>query len=176
MAQNNSGPAKPNHNWQPDEWYKRQAHLLSHKWGERLDDFKLPCPLCRGNLQIEGARRNPLYEFAENEPGALQQLDLLTISFICDRCGYVAEFDAELFNPAYLAQLQGEKQDKVAELTLHNYRILVPLAVDDKTDTILHTASAIASVHHGDVTILSVTTDEADIEHIKDKIHQNTPL
>src|SRR6266849_6398296 len=96
-------PTNGHHNiTQSEQWYQRQAQLLSRQCGDRLDDFKLPCPLCRGQLVFEGARRNPLYEFAENEPGTIDFLNLLTLSFICDRCGYVAEFDAELFNPAYL--------------------------------------------------------------------------
>src|SRR5215470_11427236 len=101
-----------------EEWYKRQAEQISHRWGERLDRFELPCPMCKGELQFQGARRDRLYEFAEGEPGTVTPLNVLPISFVCNRCGYTAEFDAELFNPAYLAKLQGASPDRVAELSI----------------------------------------------------------
>ncbi len=175
MSNDQPEKAQPSNKLQSDEWYRQQARRLSEQWRERLDDFKLPCPLCSGQLQFEGARRNPLFEFEENEPGAIQLLNLLTLNFVCDRCGYIAEFDAELFNPAYLAQLQGAERDKIAELSIRNFRVLVPIAAEDRADTLLHTASALASVHKGDVIVLLITSNEASIEHVKDKIQHYKP-
>jgi nucleotide-binding universal stress UspA family protein len=156
-----------------EDWYKRQAVLLSRKWGTRLDEFELPCPLCSGELQFQGARRNPIYEFAEGEPGTINLLNALSMTFVCNRCGYTAEFDAELFNPAYLAQLQGASPDRVAELSVRDYRILLPLSGQEKSDTLLELSSVLAGVHHGEVLVLNV----GDVENpmLEEKLHHFKP-
>src|SRR5262249_55095999 len=138
-----------------EAWYRQQAQLISYQWGERLDQFELPCPLCSGTLQFQGVRREQLYEFAEGEPGTVTRLDVLPISFACNRCGYAAEFDAQLFNPAYLAKLQGASPDRVAELSIREFRVLVPLTGEEKSETLLDLSSAIARVRHGEVIVLN---------------------
>jgi nucleotide-binding universal stress UspA family protein len=174
--QTKSGQATPTpHDIQKDNWYQQQAHLLSHRWEERLDRFELPCPLCKGELRFQGARRNPLYEFAEGEPGVVNPLNLLSISFTCDQCGYNAEFDADLFNPAYLAELQGARPDQVAQLTVRDFRVLVPLVGKERNETLLDLASALAGVRSGEVIVLNVARDETVAEHLRDKLHHYRP-
>lgn len=158
-----------------EEWYRREAALISHKWDTRLDRFQLPCPLCRGELKFQGARRNPLYEFAEGEPGVVNPLHVLTISFVCNRCGFAAEFDGDLFNPAYLAQLQGAGPDRIAELTPRDFRVLVPLTGDEKSHTLLDLASALARERQGEVIVLSVASDTTKTEQLTEKLQHYTP-
>jgi nucleotide-binding universal stress UspA family protein len=163
------------HEFQGDNWYQQQAHLLSHHWEERLDRFELPCPLCKGALRFQGARRNPLYEFAEGEPGVVNPLNLLSISFTCEQCGYNAEFDADLFNPAYLAELQGAKPEQVAQLAVRDFRVLVPLVGKERSETLLDLASALAGVRSGEVIVLNVAPDETAAEHLRDRLHHYRP-
>jgi nucleotide-binding universal stress UspA family protein len=151
------------------------AQRLSRTWGERLDDFELPCPLCQGTLQFQGVHPDRLYEFAEGEPGVINPLDVLPISFVCNRCGYLAEFDTELFNPAYLARLHGASSDRVEELAVREYRILVPLKGDEKTDTLLNLATAISGEQHGEVIIVDVTQSEINHERLREKLDHYEP-
>jgi nucleotide-binding universal stress UspA family protein len=168
-------PASSSHEFQGNDWYQQQAHLLSHHWEERLDRFELPCPLCKGELRFQGARRNPLYEFAEGEPGVVNPLNLLSISFTCDKCGYNAEFDADLFNPAFLAELQGAKPEQVAQLAVREFRVLVPMVGKERSETLLDLASALAGVRKGEVVVLNVARDESVAEHLREKLHHYRP-
>ncbi|MCC7449494.1 MAG: universal stress protein [Anaerolineae bacterium] len=158
-----------------EEWYKRQAELISHKWEDRLDAFELPCPLCKGVLVFQGARRDQFYEFAEGEPGMVTPVHVLPISFVCNLCGYTAEFDAELFNPAYLAKLQGAAPDRVAELSVREFRVLVPLAGAEKSETLLDLASALAGVRHGEVVALNIAANPAASEQLNEKLQHYKP-
>ncbi len=158
-----------------EEWYRRQAEQISWRWGERLDRFVLPCHLCKGELQFEGVRRDRLYEFAEGEPGTVTALNLLPISFTCNRCGYTVEFDAELFNPSYLAQIQGAPPERVAELSIREFRVLVPLGGEEKNETLLDLASALAGVRHGEVIVLNVAPDVTSAQQLSDKLQHYKP-
>lgn len=158
-----------------EEWFKRQAEHLSQRWGERLDQFELPCPMCSGRLQFQGVERDRLYEFAEGEPGTVTPLNVLPISFVCSRCGYTAEFDAELFNPAFLAQLQGASPERVAELSVRDFRVLVPLGGEEKNETLLDLASALAGIQHGEVIVLNIAPDATSAEHLADKLQHYKP-
>lgn len=154
----------------------RQAERISRKWGKRLDEFNLPCPLCRGRLVFQGVGHGHLYEFAEDEPGVVQELYVLPMSFVCDRCGYTAEFDAELFDPAYLAQLQGEDPERVAELSPGDFRVMVPLTGRELSNTLLDLAAAIAYERHGDVIALNTLTQSAMTDVIQKKLEEFQPL
>jgi nucleotide-binding universal stress UspA family protein len=154
----------------------RQAERISRKWGNRLDEFNLPCPLCRGRLVFQGVGHSHLYEFAEDEPGVVQELDVLPMSFVCDRCGYTAEFDAELFDPAYLAQLQGEDPERVAELSPGDFRVLVPLTGREVSNTLLDLAAAIAYERHGDVIVLNTLPQSGMTDIIEKKLEVFRPL
>ncbi len=158
-----------------EEWYRHQAQMISSRWDTRLDHFELPCPLCKGQLQFQGARRSPIYEFAEGEPGTVNALNVLVISFVCNRCGYLAEFDAELFNPAYLAQLQGAEPERIVELTVREFRVLVPLTGEERSQTLLELASALAGVRHGEVLVLNVAPDAATGDQLSDKLQHYKP-
>lgn len=143
----------------------RKAERISRRWGNRLDDFTLPCPLCRGEMEFQGVYADRLYEFAEGEPGVVAALDVLPISFICNRCGYTAEFDAELFNPAFLAEQQGAPAERVAQLSVRDYQVVVPLTGAEKSETLLALAAAIAGEHQGEVIVVNVaTSDNAQLE------------
>jgi nucleotide-binding universal stress UspA family protein len=155
--------------------YRMAAHRLSHKWEERLDNFELPCPLCRGELEFQGARRNPLYEFAEGEPGVVHPLYLLSLSFVCNKCGYNAEFDSDLFNPAHLAELQGAEAHVVAGLSIRDYQVLVPLTGTEKSPTLLKLGSALAGAHGGEVIALNVAATEDDSGQLEEMIREYRP-
>lgn len=140
-----------------------RAQQLSSKWSTRLDEFELPCPLCRGDLRFHGVGKNVLYEFAEGEPGVVTPLNVLPITFICDRCGYTVEFDAELFNPAYLARLQGLEAERVEALHADEFRAIVPMSGGERTDTVMDVASAICGARDGEVIVMNVNQQaEAD--------------
>ncbi|MBC7810598.1 MAG: universal stress protein, partial [Burkholderiales bacterium] len=151
------------------------AQRLSRTRGERLDDFELPCPLCQGTLQFQGVHPDRLYEFAEGEPGIINPLDVLPMSFVCNRCGYTAEFDTELFNPAYLAQLHGASPDRIEELAVREFRILVPLKGDEKTDTMLDLATAISGEQKGEVIVVDVAQTEINHELLREKLDRYEP-
>lgn len=160
-----------------------RAQQLSSKWSTRLDEFELPCPLCYGDLRFHGVGKNVLYEFAEGEPGVVTPLNVLPITFICDRCGYTAEFDAELFNPAYLAKLQGAEQEQVTALRADDFRVIVPMSGSERGDTVLDIASAICGVRDGEVIVMNVNQEpEADsrlvnlIEHYSPPRGAPTPV
>lgn len=158
----------------------QKAQRLRHQWGDRLDRFTLPCPLCRGTLHFAGVEaEQALFEFAEGEPGVVNPLEVQPIAFLCERCGYHAEFDAELFNPAYLAQLQGAAPERVAALSIRDYQVLVPLAGGEKSETLLRLASAVARVHTGEVLVLHVApeaeTNEQASARIAERIENYTP-
>lgn len=133
-----------------------RAQLLSRKWSTLLDDFELPCPLCRGHLRFHGTGKNVLYEFAEGEPGVVTPLNVLPIMFICNRCGYTAEFDADLFNPAYLARLQGEHKERVEALQADEFRAIVAMSGDERGDTVLDVASALCGARDGEIIVMNV--------------------
>ncbi|MCC6190950.1 MAG: universal stress protein [Anaerolineales bacterium] len=154
----------PEHDPQPTEpAHLDKAQALSRRWGERLDKFDLPCPLCRGKLAFHGMSPDRLYEFAEGEPGVVEPHAVFALSFLCDRCGYAAEFDAELFNPAYLATLAGADHEHVAELSLREYRIMVPLRGAPRSDTLLGLATATAGGRAGEVVVIDL--GQTDAEH-----------
>jgi nucleotide-binding universal stress UspA family protein len=153
----------------------RRARMLSQKWAGRLDEFKLPCPLCRGELQFQGVYRDHLYEFAEGEPGSVHEFDVLPISFVCNQCGYTAEFDADLFNPAYLAQLQGASPDRISELKVRDYHVLVPLDGGEESHTLLDLATAVSGVHGGDALIFDAAREEGQSLVLREKLHRYTP-
>src|SRR5688572_20826619 len=138
-----------------------EAQRLSQRWGERLDNFELPCPVCQGNMEFQGVLHERLYEFAEGEPGVINPLNIYPMSFVCNRCGYTAEFDAELFNPAHLARLQGADTELVEDLSVRDFRILVALKGDEKSDTMLDLATAIAGNRHGEVIVVDIEPFDA---------------
>jgi len=152
-----------------------RAQQLSSKWGSRLDDFELPCPLCRGQLHFHGVGRGTLYEFAENEPGVVTPLHVLPILFICDRCGYTAEFDAELFNPSYLAWLRGETEERIEALQADDFRVIVSMTSDEKSNTLLDVASGLCGVRDGEVIVMNVNTEENASPRLVDLVSRYTP-
>lgn len=153
----------------------RKARALSEKWGDRLDEFDLPCPLCRGVLVFHGMTRDRLYEFAEAEPGAVEPLDIFPLTFVCNRCGYAAEFDAELFNPAHLAALAGAGQEQVAELAVRRFRALVPLRSGENSETLLDLATAIAGERTGEVVVLDADESEAQTARLEEALERYRP-
>ena len=152
-----------------------RAEKLSNRWEEILEDFRLPCPVCKGEMVMQGVSPSRLYEFAEGEPGTVSPLELMPIEFICTRCGYTAEFDSQLFNPAYLARLEGAKPERVARLSIRDYRVLVPLRGDERSNTLLDLATAIAKSRNGDILILDASSQESTSVLLKDKIQDYTP-
>jgi nucleotide-binding universal stress UspA family protein len=151
------------------------AEDLSRRWSEILEDYSLPCPLCRGELEMQGVAAARLYEFAEGEPGAVNPIELLPIHFLCGNCGYTAVFDSQLFNPAHLARLAGEKPERVAALTVRDYRVLLPLRGDERSNTILHLATAIAASRNGDILVLESASGEAMSERVAQKLQDYRP-
>lgn len=152
-----------------------RAQQLSSKWSTRLDDFELPCPLCRGHLHFHGVGRTTLYEFAEGEPGVVTPLNVLPVLFICDRCGYTAEFDAELFNPAYLARLRGETEERIEALQADDFRVIVSMSSDEKSDTLLDVSSALCGVRDGEVIVMNVNLEDAASPRLADMVARYTP-
>jgi nucleotide-binding universal stress UspA family protein len=157
----------------------KKAESLRKQWGDRLDELTLPCPLCRGSLLFHGVGTEQLYEFAEGEPDVVNPLDVQPMAFICDRCGYRADFDADLFNPGYLAQLQGATPERVAALSVRDYQVLVPLTGEERSDTLLDLASAVAGVHRGEVLVLHVEPDLSGgggvVDRLLERIQSFTP-
>ncbi|MGH2537830.1 MAG: universal stress protein [Candidatus Promineifilaceae bacterium] len=154
---------------------RRRAAELSLQWGQRLDHFELPCPLCRGEMIFQGVFRDHLYEFAEGEPGVINELDVLPITFICNRCGYTAEFDTELFNPAYLAELEGAPADAVEALRVRDYRALVPLSGAEESSTLLDLAGALAGVRGGEVLVFNAARNEAQAGRLRERLSRYRP-
>lgn len=152
-----------------------RAQQLSSKWSSRLDDFELPCPLCHGQLNFHGVGRGTLYEFAEGEPGVVTPLHVLPVLFICNRCGYTAEFDAELFNPSYLARLQGETEERIEALQADDFRVIVSMSSDEKTHTLLDVASALCGVRDGEVIVMNVNMQEEASPRLADLVSRYTP-
>jgi nucleotide-binding universal stress UspA family protein len=99
----------------------------------------------------------------------------LPLNFVCNRCGYTAEFDSQLFNPAYLARLAGEKPERVANLTVRDYRLLVPLRGDERSHTLLDLATAIAKSRSGDIIVLDVAKQANMSEQLAKKLHDYQP-
>jgi nucleotide-binding universal stress UspA family protein len=116
-----------------------------------------------------------LYEFAEGEPGVVNELDVLPISFVCNRCGYTAEFDADLFNPAFLAQLQGAAPERVHELTVRDFSVLIPLTGKEESSTLLELATAVAEVQGGRALVFNATGNESDDLRLRDKLEHYQP-
>lgn len=158
-----------------DQFMLRRAQRISEKWGKRLDDFELPCPLCKGELQFQGVYYDHLYEFAEGEPGVINEMDVLPISFVCSHCGYTAEFDADLFNPAFLAQLQGAPPQRVQELTVRDFTVLIPLTGKEENNTLLDLATAVAEAQNGRAVVFNATHNEGDDLHLRHKLEQYQP-
>ena len=152
-----------------------RAQQISQKWGKRLDDFKMPCPLCSGDLQLQGADPEHYFEFAEGEPGVIYPVDVLSLSFICNRCGYVAEFDGELFNPAYIAQLEGATPAEIEKLMISDYRVLVSLTGKEKTNTLLDLATALAGEHTGEVRVISIGSGDNAPLQLESRLQQYQP-
>jgi nucleotide-binding universal stress UspA family protein len=153
----------------------KRLEILSRKWGDRLDDFELPCPLCKGDLKFQGVTRGQLYEFAEGEPGVVTPLDVFSITFTCNLCGYIAEFDAELFNPAYLVRLSGGSPERVAELMSSDFKVLVLLRGDERTTTILDQATAVAGERQGDVIVINTAGSEASAMALEERVRHYEP-
>lgn len=158
-----------------NQFLLRRAQWMSQKWGKRLDHFELPCPLCKGELQFQGVYHDHLYEFAEGEPGIVVELDVLPVSFVCNRCGYTAEFDADLFNPAFLAQLWGADPERVNELAIRDYTVLFPLNGDEESDTLLDLATTVAGVQGGIALVLNETRSEAQELILREKLQSYIP-
>ena len=154
---------------------EERARELSRKWEEILGDFSLPCPMCRGEMELEGVSPVRLYEFAEGEPGTVTSLDLLPIHFTCNRCGYAAEFDAQLFNPAYLAKLEGAQPERVNRLSVRDFRVMVPLRGDERSKTLLDLATAIAKSRNGDIVVLDASSNEILSERLQEKLQEYRP-
>jgi nucleotide-binding universal stress UspA family protein len=154
----------------------RRARAISQRWGSRLDEFDLPCPVCEGKLEFHGLRRDPLFEFAEGEPGVVEPLELYALTFICNRCGYAADFDAELFNPAYLAGLAGANSEQVAALSLRRTRVLVPLHGDERSDTLLDLATALVGNRGGEVIVLDTGENEALEAVLQERLERYRPM
>ncbi|MCC7208384.1 MAG: universal stress protein [Anaerolineae bacterium] len=163
------------HALEAEAWYRGQASRLSHRWEERLDQFNLPCPICNGALVFQGARRSPIFEFSEGEPGIVTPLKLLALTFTCSRCGYTADFDAELFNPSRLAELQGAAPEQVAALSVAEYRVLVSLAGDERNETMIRLASTLAGERKGEVVALHVSRGKAHDEGLLWKLQNYRP-
>jgi nucleotide-binding universal stress UspA family protein len=154
---------------------EQKASQISAQWEQAIEDFQIPCPLCRGRMQAQGVDHDRLYEFAEGEPGSVNPIDIFTVSFVCNRCGYTAEFDEELFNPAYLSRLEGQPPERVAQLVTREYRVLVPLRGDEPSNTLLRLASAIARTRHGDVLVLNAAPEQGLEETLEKKVKDFKP-
>ncbi len=154
---------------------RERAEKLSEKWEQILADFTLPCPVCKGKMRMQGISPTRLYEFAEGEPGSVTPMDLMPISFICEKCGYLAEFDPQLFNPSYLAELEGAKPQRVEQLRVSDYRVLVPLRGDERSDTMLDLATAIAKSRNGDIVILDASSSPEASEKLDETMQNYTP-
>ncbi len=163
------------HSHDVNQFMLRRAQWLSQKWGKRLDHFRLPCPLCRGELQFQGVYRDHLYEFAEGEPGIVNELDVLPVSFVCGRCGYTAEFDSDLFNPAFLAQQWGADAHHVQALTIRDYSILLPLSGHEEGETMLDLATALAGTQAGVALVFNHSENDAQELVLREKIRQYVP-
>jgi nucleotide-binding universal stress UspA family protein len=153
----------------------KRLEIISQKWGDRLDDFDLPCPLCKGELKFQGVTRGKLYEFAEGEPGIVAPLDVFPITFVCNLCGYIAEFDAELFNPAYLAQISGAAPERIAELMGPDFKVLLLLRGDERNKTILDLATAVAGQRQGDVIVINAAGGETSARTLEERVHHYRP-
>ncbi len=154
---------------------KERAEKLSNKWSEILKEFSLPCPICKGEMRMQGITPTRLYEFAEGEPGAVTPMDLMPISFICNRCGYMSEFDSQLFNPSYLATLEGAKPQRVEELRARDYRVLVPLRGDERSNTMLDLSTAVAKSRNGDIVILDASMSPEASAILSNKLQNYKP-
>jgi nucleotide-binding universal stress UspA family protein len=119
--------------------------------------------------------KNVLYEFAEGEPGVVTPLNVLPITFICDRCGYTAEFDAELFNPSFLARLQGADAERVEELQADEFRVIVPMSGSERTDTVLDIASALCGARDGEIIVMNVSSEPTTTPHLIELIEKYHP-
>lgn len=158
-----------------DEAAERKASDLSQQWGARLDKFHLPCPLCKGALAFHGVTPEQFYEFSEGEPGAVEPLALYPLIFICDHCGYTAEFDSELFNPAYLARLSGAEPRAAEALDIRRFRALVALRGDEHNETLLDLATALVGNRGGVVIVLNAARSEALADECEARLHRYTP-
>lgn len=163
------------HSHDVNQYMLRRAQWISQKWGKRLDHFRLPCPLCRGELQFQGVYRDHLYEFAEGEPGIVNELDVLPVSFVCNRCGYTAEFDSDLFNPAFLAQQWGADAHHVQALMIRDYSVLLPLTGREESEALLDLATALAGTQAGVALVFNHTENEVQESHLREKLQHYVP-
>lgn len=154
---------------------RQKADDLSRQWATRLDEFHLPCPLCDGTLRFHGVTPERLFEFAEGEPGVVEAMELFPIIFICDHCGYTAEFDSELFNPAHLARLSGAAPREVEELNIRDFRVLVVLRGDEHNTTLLDLATAFVGSRAGEVLVLCASASEALVAQLEAQLHNYKP-
>jgi nucleotide-binding universal stress UspA family protein len=154
---------------------RQKASDISQQWAARLDDFHLPCPLCHGTLVFHGVSPERLFEFAEGEPGVVEPLELFPIIFICDHCGYTAEFDSELFNPAYLARLSGAAPREAAALTVRDFRVLVALRGVEHNDTLLDLATALVGSRSGEVVTLNAAVNDVLAEQVEARLRRYHP-
>jgi nucleotide-binding universal stress UspA family protein len=157
------------------EKMEKKATQASEKWGDVIENFHIPCPLCRGSMQAQGVVQDRLFEFASGEPGTVNPIDIMTISFICNRCGYSAEFDVELFNPSFLARLEGQAPGRVAQLSTREYHIMVPLRGDEENNTLLSLAAALARIRNGDISVLSAASGKKQAEALNLKVKEFRP-
>jgi len=102
-------------------------------------------------------------------------LHVLPILFICDRCGYTAEFDAELFNPSYLARLRGETEERIEALQADDFRVIVSMSDTEKSGTLLDVASALCGVRDGEVIVMNVNMEDAAPPRLIDMVSHYTP-
>jgi hypothetical protein len=102
-------------------------------------------------------------------------LDVFPITFTCNLCGYIAEFDAELFNPAYLARLSGGAPERVAELMGSDFKVLVLLRGDERNMTILDLATGIAGERQGDVIVINAAGSEASARVLEERVRHYEP-
>jgi nucleotide-binding universal stress UspA family protein len=92
--------------------------------------------------------------------------------FICNRCGYTAEFDADLFNPAYLARLHGEREERIEALEVDEFRAIVAMSGDERGDTLLDVASALCASRDGEIIVMNVN-QQTDVDPQLAKLVEN---
>jgi nucleotide-binding universal stress UspA family protein len=153
----------------------QRARAISEQWSSRLDEFDLPCPLCKGHLEFHGVTHERLYEFAEGERGVVEPLEIFPIDFVCNKCGFTAEFDTDLFNPAHLAKLAGAPSERIEELAIKDFRVVVPLRGDERSETMLCLATAIAGQHHGEVAVLDAALNDTHEAMLIEKLQEFKP-
>jgi len=154
---------------------RERAEEVSERWGEVLEDFRLPCPMGGGTMQAQGVVHNRLYEFQTGEPGAVNPVEVLSISFVCTRCGYTTTFDAKMFKPACVAQLEGVSPEECLQMTRPSFGVLLPLRGGEDAQTFLDLATAIAAIHDGDVLAFSIASNTRGEESLARRVRNYEP-